>query len=621
MMKKIFLIVAVLMLATPAWAAPTINIWADQNDLEPNEIDIWYDVDPDPCEGVPDGNRPRAFGLNISVDDGNIIAIKNVFEGVCDDVNRGYGIFPGTDGITITDGVPTSWGEPIASSDDPGAEDTGLDTNEIVIEMGSLYTGANTPDPCARLLTIVVSMDCNVSIRGNPERTGSFSPDGVGVVLEDLSIELLVGNVVYTGETVTQVSRFVPDVVGMSQADASTAIEANDLVVGDITTECSDAVDAGRVISTDPVADTEVMRGSSVDMVVSLGPCDWGDAPDPTYPTLSASNGAVHKIVAGVYLGPGPQATSIDAELNGLPNATATGDDIAGTSVDDEDGVVFIPVSGVIVKGPGVVQVTASVAGYLNAWLDLSANGNWSGAGEKIFTDQALAAGQNILPLLVPCGANNGQTVSRWRFTTYHTGGTLDYNGPAEDGEVEDHNVVIACHVPDVCDYNLPDAIADIQAACFNVGVISYECDDVIDACNVIRTEPPYCSIPGCPTDVNIIVSTGPCGVVDPNAGTCWDPLECGAQYAPNSVDANSTGLGGDASCDGNVDFDDLNAVKRSWGETYDGSPRGCVLADNYCCCADFNHDGVVNFDDLNIMKATWGNTGADPNTGEQSCP
>jgi hypothetical protein len=65
-----------------------------------------------------------------------------------------------------------------------------------------------------------------------------------------------------------------------------------------------------------------------------LEPLDFGDAPDPTYPTWLASNGARHTIVPGFFLG-----ASVDAELNGQPNANATGDDLAG--IDDEDGVAF----------------------------------------------------------------------------------------------------------------------------------------------------------------------------------------------------------------------------------------------------------------------------------------
>ena len=62
--------------------------------------------------------------------------------------------------------------------------------------------------------------------------------------------------------------------------------------------------------------------------VVTSKPADLGDAPDamtaPGYPTLLASGGAAHALVSGrPFMGP-----SVDSELDGQPNATATGDDI-----------------------------------------------------------------------------------------------------------------------------------------------------------------------------------------------------------------------------------------------------------------------------------------------------
>jgi hypothetical protein len=83
---------------------------------------------------------------------------------------------------------------------------------------------------------------------------------------------------------------------------------------------------------------------------------DWGDAPDPTYPTFSASLGANHVIVPGMFLG-----ASIDSELDGQPDSKALGDD--GANLDDEDGVVFntplLPASN------ATVTVTASIAGSI----------------------------------------------------------------------------------------------------------------------------------------------------------------------------------------------------------------------------------------------------------------
>jgi hypothetical protein len=64
----------------------------------------------------------------------------------------------------------------------------------------------------------------------------------------------------------------VPDVVGMAQAAAESAIVAADLVVGTVSTSSSETVPAGDVISQDPTGGSSVPAGSSVDLVVSTGP-------------------------------------------------------------------------------------------------------------------------------------------------------------------------------------------------------------------------------------------------------------------------------------------------------------------------------------------------------------
>ncbi|HUW18248.1 MAG TPA: PASTA domain-containing protein, partial [Sedimentisphaerales bacterium] len=64
----------------------------------------------------------------------------------------------------------------------------------------------------------------------------------------------------------------VPDVVGMTETDANSAVIAVDnLTVGNVTQQYSDTVAAGYVISQNPAAYTQVAIGSSVDLVVSLG--------------------------------------------------------------------------------------------------------------------------------------------------------------------------------------------------------------------------------------------------------------------------------------------------------------------------------------------------------------
>ncbi|MHC4154685.1 MAG: PASTA domain-containing protein, partial [Planctomycetota bacterium] len=64
----------------------------------------------------------------------------------------------------------------------------------------------------------------------------------------------------------------VPDVIGMTEANATVAITAVDnLTVGSVTDEYSDTVATGLVISQTPAPNTPVVIGSSVNLVVSLG--------------------------------------------------------------------------------------------------------------------------------------------------------------------------------------------------------------------------------------------------------------------------------------------------------------------------------------------------------------
>jgi fibronectin type 3 domain-containing protein len=64
----------------------------------------------------------------------------------------------------------------------------------------------------------------------------------------------------------------VPNVVGDTQAAATTAITGIGLVLGTVTTASSSTVASGNVISESPLAGTLVVTGSAVNLVVSTGP-------------------------------------------------------------------------------------------------------------------------------------------------------------------------------------------------------------------------------------------------------------------------------------------------------------------------------------------------------------
>jgi hypothetical protein len=174
------------------------------------------------------------------------------------------------------------------------------------------------------------------------------------------------------------------------------------------------------------------------------GNLDFGDAPDPLvstpgqYPTLLVNNGARHKVYGGHPM----LGLLIDTEPDGLPNATATGDDLVGSAPDDEDGITSIKATGWSNGGPTVTFTVTNGPAYLNGWIDWDQNGSWGDTGEHVITDVSVPSGSGqTLTLTGAPGAvmNGGQIFSRWRIST---ASGLSYTGQADDGEVEDYNDV-----------------------------------------------------------------------------------------------------------------------------------------------------------------------------------
>ena len=167
---------------------------------------------------------------------------------------------------------------------------------------------------------------------------------------------------------------------------------------------------------------------------VDAAPLDWGDAPDPTYPTLAASNGANHTIQAGFMLG-----NAIDAEADGQPDAAALGDDNDADG-DDEDGVAFL--APIVPGRQACVVVTASGPGALDAWIDYDRSGAWEHPAEHLFggASTTVSAGTNHVCFTVPATALPGSTFARFRLSS--AGGLAPW-GPAPDGEVEDYKITV----------------------------------------------------------------------------------------------------------------------------------------------------------------------------------
>ena len=99
----------------------------------------------------------------------------------------------------------------------------------------------------------------------------------------------------------------VPDLTGMTQADAQTALTDAKLTLGNVGTEPSTDVPSGQVVRQDPAAGTKAAQGTAVDIVVSSG------SPTPSVsPSPSPSQTAAGVTVPNVY---GMDSTSATDEL------------------------------------------------------------------------------------------------------------------------------------------------------------------------------------------------------------------------------------------------------------------------------------------------------------------
>jgi hypothetical protein len=166
-MKKIVFALAVLMLASPAWA--TVYIYCEQI---PDTCDVLVSYD----ARTEDPNLVRAFALDVSISIGTIEDVN------C--ISTDYYIYPGSisidsQGNVLDDGH--CWCNPGDHPDTLG----GLGTGGVTIEMGSLYDDddpvhTTPPDPCGVLFSFTAA-DCElatVTIVGNDVRGKVVMEDG-----------------------------------------------------------------------------------------------------------------------------------------------------------------------------------------------------------------------------------------------------------------------------------------------------------------------------------------------------------------------------------------------------------------------------------------------------------
>ncbi|MFK8114239.1 MAG: GEVED domain-containing protein, partial [Rubripirellula sp.] len=207
----------------------------------------------------------------------------------------------------------------------------------------------------------------------------------------------------------------------------------------------------GQVLSVtftpEDMAFAPITETVTINVVAAPTTNDFGDAP-VGFPVLLADDGARHG-VGSLFLG-----ANVDVEADGQPSAASNADGI------DEDGVFQVTdlIAAGGVASTASLQVQASEAGLLDAWIDFNGDGDWMDAGEQIATSLSVSAGNTVVSFVIPGEAIAGSQASRFRLST---AGGLSPTGAAQDGEVEDHLIpIMDGQVSPAVDVILPEVAA-----------------------------------------------------------------------------------------------------------------------------------------------------------------
>ena len=155
-----------------------------------------------------------------------------------------------------TAGTPTAAGSPVAIE-----VSLGVEMVTVPDVTGMTQTAAELSIIAANLTVGAVTTATSPTVPAGD--VISQNPTGGASVVHDSAVDIVVSL------GVADVT--VPNVVGQSQATAEANIVTATLTVGTVTTDYSDTVPVGDVISQNPSGGASVAPGTSVDLVVSLG--------------------------------------------------------------------------------------------------------------------------------------------------------------------------------------------------------------------------------------------------------------------------------------------------------------------------------------------------------------
>ncbi len=259
----------------------------------------------------------------------------------------------------------------------------------------------------------------------------------------------------------------VPDLVGRKQADAQNDLTKAGLTVGRVTTANSATMAAGRIISQNPTAGTSVAFGSPVDLVVSLG----NTVPNVVGLTQAAAQSAI--TMAGLTVGAVTTAISTTVAAGKVISQNPG----AGTKVAAGSAVALAVSLGA--KVPNVVGRTQADA-------------------QKALTTAGLTVGTVTM--------SNSASVAAGRVISQNPGaGTI-----ATPGSAVALVVSLGTAVPNVVSFTQSSAQTALIAAGLTVGTVTTANSETVPSGTVI-SQTPVAGIKVTPGSlVALVISSGP---------------------------------------------------------------------------------------------------------------
>jgi serine/threonine-protein kinase len=259
----------------------------------------------------------------------------------------------------------------------------------------------------------------------------------------------------------------VPNVVGQTQANATSQLQAAHLTVGSVTNQASNQA-KGIVLSTDPKAGTSVSNNSVVKLFVSTG---------PNVPTVQVPSVKGKPLAQALQLiqSAGLQAAPTKYVSSNQPVGTVLDQNPAGGAQVKATVKVQLTVSGTqtTTQVPSVVGTSPASAGSVLQQAQLSVGSQTNACSNQpggLIAQQSPAAGQNVPPgtavnLVISSGPCStvpnviGQTAAQAQSnitsaglnpsTTFDTGcpnnatpGTVDNQSPGAGGQVPSGSTV-----------------------------------------------------------------------------------------------------------------------------------------------------------------------------------